>query len=82
MTDVREVAVTNATDFANKWPLVAVLAIYALTTAWLVYTSDTKIIALAEKFGDHLMAQNRSMTAMMERCVVVPDETLKKLREN
>jgi hypothetical protein len=74
-------------DFANRWPLAALFALFVGGAGWLFHVQSANtdrrqadMIALANRFADHLMKQNRTMLALMERCVVVPESELAKYR--
>ena len=78
----------QAGDFANRWPLAALFALFAGGSGWLFYVNainmdrrESDMIALANRFADHLMVQNKTMLALMERCVVVPEGEIAKYRQ-
>jgi hypothetical protein len=79
----------QAGDFANRWPLAALFALFVGGSGWLFYAQsvntdrrESDMIALANRFADHLMVQNKTMLALMERCVVVPEGDLAKYRQH
>jgi len=69
--------VKSAANFANRWPTIAALAFFSFGSLGILAYSTIEVIGLAKEFGGHLVAQNRSMTTMMERCVVPDSELLK-----
>jgi hypothetical protein len=73
--------------FANRWPLAALFALFVGGSGWLFYIQsvntdrrESDMISLANRFADHLMVQNKTMLALMERCVIVPEGDLPKYR--
>ena len=43
---------------------------------------ETALIALLEKYANHIKERNTEMTRMLQSCIVVSDDELRKMRQN
>jgi hypothetical protein len=77
--------VEGATEFANRWPIVALLTVVIGGAGWLLYDQtdradrrESELLAASKEREKALLTQVQNMISLMERCVVVPPESIPK----